>query len=105
MCLVVGLLNESKKDSIIIQYGNHAVLSCFHFVDDLSVFIAISTAGLQSDSLSDLYVLRKLELNTVSYSMIFFFICKQSWSDDTHLISIGDLFSEFSVSVISKQLG
>ena len=62
MCLVVGLLNESKKDSIIIQYGNHAVLSCFHFVGDLSVFIAISTAGLQSDSLSDLYVLRKLEL-------------------------------------------
>lgn len=33
-----------------------------YFVGDLSVFIAISAAGLQSDSLSDLYVLRKLEL-------------------------------------------
>ena len=33
-----------------------------YFTGDSSVFIAISTPGPQSDSLSDLYVLRKLEL-------------------------------------------
>ena len=33
-----------------------------YFTGDSSVLIAISTPGPQSDSLSDLYVLRKLEL-------------------------------------------
>ena len=70
-----------------------------YFIGDSSVFIAISTPGSQLDSLSDLYVLRKLGLkfDYHKHSQLFnvFFIYKQSWSDDTHPISIGVLFSEF----------